>query len=338
MRKRYYFPQLLYVYFNKNGTFTKVAEEYNNLAKNPSLFSSLYRNVCYLSIPRNNTFNYLEEILEHNFKVDLIVDKLPIRNILIADLLNHNINEGYIKITKYGIDVIEYNNEIFNKRQELANKKNKRTIVDRIKKRKKVVINAIDHLNLITEQEPLQGVLYNLDLKNSKQNIEWLKQVESKIQSIENIEYLFDTLQQLEKIIENTINKIIVQTSLMQITEDYKINFEFTSKLEIKLNALTKAIYILFCKYPEGINIEELSNYEDELLKLYKCISPKSNLDEIISSVKRVCDLKTKEIYVHISRVKQAFSKHHNGFFVNYTIQSLHHGNHIKYIPAVKDK
>ena len=57
--------------------------------------------------------------------------------------------------------------------------------------------------------------------------------------------------------------------SRMVITKDYRIVLPDYNDMEIKMEPLVKAVYLLFLKYPEGIMFKFLPDYREELAHIY---------------------------------------------------------------------
>jgi hypothetical protein len=129
------------------------------------------------------------------------------------------------------------------------------------------------------------------------------------------IPILKDLLQkQSEKIDFKSISK-------MEIGYQNKVKLPYFKK-EVELSHLTKAIYFLFLKHPEGINLKELGNYKKELLTIYTSVSNQLDYDKMGKSIDDVVNLETKAIYTHLSRIKSAFYKIMDASFAQYYIVS----------------
>ena len=76
---------------------------------------------------------------------------------------------------------------------------------------------------------------------------------------------------------------------------------------EIKMPPLSKAIYLLYLRHPEGIRFSYLPDYRGELLKLYELISGRDSREEIKRSIDDVTDPTRNSINEKCSRIKQAF-------------------------------
>jgi hypothetical protein len=107
----------------------------------------------------------------------------------------------------------------------------------------------------------------------------------------------------------------------MEIDYKNKIQLPYFKK-EVELSHLTKAIYFLFLKHPEGINLKELVNYKKELLTIYTSVSNQLDYDKMAKSIDDVINLETKAIYTHLSRIKSAFYKIMDASFAKYYIVS----------------
>lgn len=110
----------------------------------------------------------------------------------------------------------------------------------------------------------------------------------------------------------NTTN--IDDLSALCIDENYNIYLSDYNNLEVKLSHLTKSVYLLFLNHPEGILLQELALYKKELLTHYKNVSNRLDFDKMNESITDLIDTKSNAIYVHLSRIKSAFSKilHHS--------------------------
>jgi hypothetical protein len=115
---------------------------------------------------------------------------------------------------------------------------------------------------------------------------------------------------QTEKIDFKSISKITID-------KQNKILLPYFKK-EVKLSHLTKSVYFLFLKHPEGINLKELENFKKELLTIYISVSNQLDHDKMVKSIDDVVNLETKAIYTHLSRIKSAF----------YKIMDANHANH----------
>jgi hypothetical protein len=60
---------------------------------------------------------------------------------------------------------------------------------------------------------------------------------------------------------------------------------------EIHFTAQVKALYCLFLNHPEGIRMKEISDYKEEYIHLYFCLTNRSDTDKLRESVNRLLDV-----------------------------------------------
>ncbi|HMQ67675.1 MAG TPA: hypothetical protein PKA90_07160 [Ignavibacteria bacterium] len=65
------------------------------------------------------------------------------------------------------------------------------------------------------------------------------------------------------------------------VNDDYKLLMPHLGNTELKLEPLFKALYILFLKNPDGIRLNDLYNYKEELKNIYKRINLNVTPEEI---------------------------------------------------------
>ena len=79
------------------------------------------------------------------------------------------------------------------------------------------------------------------------------------------------------------------------------------NNMEIKMPTLSKAIYILYLRHPEGIMFSYLPDYRNELMHIYEFISGRDSREDIRKSIDDVTDPTRNSINEKCSRIKQAF-------------------------------
>lgn len=60
---------------------------------------------------------------------------------------------------------------------------------------------------------------------------------------------------------------------------------------EIHFTAQVKALYCLFLNHPEGIRMKEISDYKEEYIHLYFCLTNRSDTDKLRESVNKLLDV-----------------------------------------------
>ena len=75
--------------------------------------------------------------------------------------------------------------------------------------------------------------------------------------------------------------------------------------VQIKLTPMERTLYILFLRYPEGINADELWRYWDELCDIYGSQTVYDDKDLIEDAVEGICDEEKVTWYTNVSRIKR---------------------------------
>lgn len=115
--------------------------------------------------------------------------------------------------------------------------------------------------------------------------------------------------------------KTKAQLSKLVITKDYRIMLPDYNDIEINMEPLIKAVYILFLKHPEGIVFKELIDYRDELLNIYKDLKPLGLSNRTIQSIEDVTNPLLNSINEKCARIRSAFVKEFDeGLAKNYFV------------------
>ena len=95
--------------------------------------------------------------------------------------------------------------------------------------------------------------------------------------------------------------------SRMVITKDYRIVLPDYNDMEIKMEPLVKAVYLLFLKHPEGIMFKCLPDYREELARIYSELRPLGLTDKALQSIEDVTNPLLNSINEKCARVRGAF-------------------------------
>lgn len=179
-------------------------------------------------------------------------------------------------------------------------------------------INYDDGDAMIACSPPIVDLTENLD-EEATQIVNDLKEKLTALTDSGQLLFIVPILKDLlnkqtEKINFNSISKI-------KIDKQNKVLLPYFKK-EVELSHLTKSVYFLFLKHPEGINLKNLEIYKKELLTIYTSVSNQLDHDKMIKSIEDVVNLETKAIYTHLSRIKSAFYKIMDASHANYYIIS----------------
>ena len=134
-------------------------------------------------------------------------------------------------------------------------------------------------------------------------NLEPDEQTKAILTEIETLQRKYGiTIKELEAIL---VYK--VKLSRLHITVKKAVILEDFDRREVKMDTLTKAVFLLYLKHPEGIRYKDLSDYQQELEGIYSSITGREDLDSIRKSVADLCDPLNNSINEKVSKVKKAF-------------------------------
>lgn len=115
-----------------------------------------------------------------------------------------------------------------------------------------------------------------------------------------------------EKLIFSAI-KEKPKLSRLVITKDYRLLLPDYNGMEIKMEPLVKAVYLLFLKHPEGIVFKCLPDYREELLQIYVKMKPYGISDRVLQSIEDVTNPCLNSINEKCARIRGAFISHFDG-------------------------
>ena len=95
--------------------------------------------------------------------------------------------------------------------------------------------------------------------------------------------------------------------SRMVITKDMRILLPDYNNMEIKMEPLVKAVYLLFLKHPEGIAFKQLPDYREELTMIYNRLKPAGLTDRAIQSIEDVTNPMLNSINEKCARIRASF-------------------------------
>ena len=95
--------------------------------------------------------------------------------------------------------------------------------------------------------------------------------------------------------------------SRMVITKDYRILLPDYNNMEIRMEPLVKAVYLLFLRHPEGILFKHLPEYREELTQIYNRLKPSGLTDRAMQSIEDVTNPMLNSINEKCARIRAAF-------------------------------
>ena len=117
--------------------------------------------------------------------------------------------------------------------------------------------------------------------------------------------------------------------SRLLITADFRFILTDYDNLEIELQPVHKAVYLLFLAHPEGIEFKKLGDYREELARYYMATARWMDREKIEESVNHLTNPLDNAINEKCSRIKKAFSNVMDEYRASYYIISSHTKKHV---------
>lgn len=95
--------------------------------------------------------------------------------------------------------------------------------------------------------------------------------------------------------------------SRLIITKDLRIVLPDYNDMEIKMEPINKAVFLLFLRHPEGILFKHLPDYRKELAEIYQKIKPLGLNERAIQSIEDVTNPLLNSINEKCARIRGAF-------------------------------
>lgn len=123
------------------------------------------------------------------------------------------------------------------------------------------------------------------------------------LREIERIQKEFGvSIEELEVLLGYTVT-----LSPMHITRSGKLILVDFDEVEVKMDNVSKALYFLYLKHPEGITFKEVGDHREELLSIYRSICGRDDPAEIEKSIDHLVNPLGNALNVAASRIKIAF-------------------------------
>lgn len=98
--------------------------------------------------------------------------------------------------------------------------------------------------------------------------------------------------------------------SRLLITKDYRLILLDYENIEVKMEPIHKAVYLLFLNHPEGIRFKELPDYREELAGIYRTMKLSTQAKKKVErSIIDVTDPLKSSISEKCVRIRYAFQK-----------------------------
>lgn len=93
------------------------------------------------------------------------------------------------------------------------------------------------------------------------------------------------------------------------VTEDFKIVLSGERSVEVEMEPLVKAVYLLFLSHPEGIVLKCLPDFITELTNIYLLLRPAGMTERVKKSIMDVTNPTLNSINEKCTRIRKIFSK-----------------------------
>ena len=93
---------------------------------------------------------------------------------------------------------------------------------------------------------------------------------------------------------------------ILTVSKNYRL-FLGDNRVEVHMEPLVKAIYLLFLNHPEGILFKHLPDYRKELTKIYSEVRPWGLTDRTLQSIEDVTNPLLNSINEKCARIKKVF-------------------------------
>lgn len=90
------------------------------------------------------------------------------------------------------------------------------------------------------------------------------------------------------------------------VSKNYRI-YLGDCRVEVRMEPIVKAVYLLFLKHPEGILFKRLPDYREELTEIYLKLKPYGMTDRTLQSIEDVTNPLLNSINEKCARIRGAF-------------------------------
>ena len=174
---------------------------------------------------------------------------------------------------------------------------------------KQISIEKNEHERLLEDLDGLDDWRDVVGENGADENFNSQKEEENTSDLIEEVKERIANLRQRgisQYILEQLIHPDD-RLSRLVITKDYRLLLPDYQSMEIKMEPLVKAVYLLFLAHPEGILFKHLPDYREELTEIYVKLKPYGLTDRAIQSIEDVTNPLLNSINEKCARIRGAF-------------------------------
>lgn len=135
-------------------------------------------------------------------------------------------------------------------------------------------------------------------MENANEKQKLLNEIKVKVQKLKDL-----------GVSEKDISSFLhTEQSLLKLTvsKNYRL-FLGDNRVEVHMEPLVKAVYLLFLNHPEGVLFKYLPDYRKELAKIYSEVRPWGLTDRTLQSIEDVTNPLLNSINEKCARIKKVF-------------------------------
>lgn len=124
-------------------------------------------------------------------------------------------------------------------------------------------------------------------------------------------------------------NVYLTSSRLLINTQNRTLRFPEYAQGEVKLNPKELALYLLFLEHKEGLALNQVVDFKEELLEFYKDLSGQTNQDKMQATIELLADYRENELNITLSRIRKKIKDHiGKDFAQKYTIELIENNKH----------
>lgn len=299
--------ELLYIASEEDKQLTELFE------KNPELlegwgkmigFQIIYLPLLLKRLRKKEVVRYRAPYLSDEELADINIDNDYLLQYLDNDSDRSRIKQGFIRTE----DVYKDNNgkdNVINRFYPLSSNSSE-SIGDQLHRIGKQIFNEQNQQGRYLESfdewgEPADNTGYvaevpETDIDNTDDLLEEVKEKIAQLRQRGISQYILEQLIHTE----DKLSRIVV-------TKDFRIMLPDYHNMEIKMEPINKAVYLLFLRHPEGIIFKHLPDHRKELAEIYQKIKPFGLNDRAIKSIEDVTNPFLNSINEKCARIRGAF-------------------------------
>lgn len=121
---------------------------------------------------------------------------------------------------------------------------------------------------------------------------------------------LLEVIRRAKELLENKHPQFSGEAPSLYINKDFRIFIGSPQGLEIEMRPMSKAVFLLFLRHPEGIEFKRIGMFEEELSMIYRHICRNDNPQQVERSLRKVLDAGSRAVNVAAARSARALAEY----------------------------